>query len=92
LPAYAFCFEQTDVVTASFATLLTFSQSLTHDTAWSTANVSGRKGHFRWKDEGGRHALFLERPADGDFSIRYTRELARTEKQTGPEPRSAALT
>ncbi len=71
VPNYAFCFEQSGVETGVFATLFSFSNSLTPDTSWSKVNVSGRKGQFRWTDELGNHVVRLARPSEGKLDVTY---------------------
>jgi hypothetical protein len=71
VPNYAFCYQTNGVVNGAFATLFSFSETLSTDTQWSKVNVSGRKGQFLWEDEEGTHVLRFERPAEGDMSASY---------------------
>jgi hypothetical protein len=72
VPNYAFCYELSRVSNGTFATLLSFSNSLNPDQNWSRVNVSGRKARFRWTDETGTHELRLERPESGEMSVAYS--------------------
>jgi hypothetical protein len=71
VPNYAFCYELSRVSTGVFATLFSFSNTLSPDTSWSKVNLSGRKAQFRWKDETVTHELRLERPETGEMSVAY---------------------
>lgn len=71
VPNYSFCYDLSQVETGVFATLFSFSNTLTADTEWSKTNISGRKGQFLWKDENGTHELHIERPADGEMIVEY---------------------
>lgn len=61
VPGYAFCYELGGVPTGAFATLFSFTRSLTPDRAWSKVNASGRKTQFLWRDDSGLHELRLDR-------------------------------
>jgi hypothetical protein len=75
VPNYAFCFEQHNVSTGSFATIFSFSDQLEPDLVWSKVNVSGRKGQLRWKDEICMHRLCFERPAEGDLTVTFEQRI-----------------
>lgn len=72
VPNYAFNFGLEGVTAGVFATVFSFSDALTPDTAWSKVNVSGRKGQFRWKDASKTHVLRIERPEEGEMQLSYT--------------------
>nr|WP_302477414.1 heparinase II/III family protein [Achromobacter animicus] len=71
VPNYAFNYSLSDAATGAFATLFSFSDVLTPDTEWSKVNQSGRKGQFRWRDANQTHELWIERPADGEMTVKY---------------------
>jgi hypothetical protein len=68
-PAYAFCFARAGLASGSFATLLSFSESLSARA--SRVNASGRKALLRWTDEAGDHQIDCERPQDGELVVAY---------------------
>ena len=71
-PAYAFCYARTGQATGSFATLLSFGETLSALPQGSRVNTSGRKALLRWIDEVGQHQIDLERPAEGELLVAYT--------------------
>lgn len=71
VPNYAFNFECKDVAAGAFATLFSFSDALMPDVEWSKVNRSGRRGQFRWRDENKTHEIWIERPVDGEMSVKY---------------------
>lgn len=71
VPNYAFNYSLSDAATGAFATLFSFSDVLTPDTEWSKVNQSGRKGQFRWRDANQTYELWIERPADGEMTVKY---------------------
>jgi hypothetical protein len=60
-PNDAFCFELSGQSHGAFATLLSFSNELQADTAWSSINSTCRNARLRWSDELGLHTLTLDR-------------------------------
>jgi len=74
LPNFAFCYEQTAVVSGSFATLFSFSDGVTVDSVHSRVDPSGRRIRLCWRDQEGSHHLDVTRPADGDLVVNYSEQ------------------
>ena len=72
MPNYAFCYQLSGAMNGVFATLFSFSDTLSTDSKWSKVNVSGRKGQFLWEDDEAKHKLRFERPAEGDMTAKYS--------------------
>jgi hypothetical protein len=72
VPNYAFNFELKGAASGAFATLFSFADTVSTDVEWSKANLSGRKGQFRWRDENATHELWIERPVDGEMTVKYS--------------------
>ena len=72
VPNYAFCYQLSGAMNGVFATLFSFSDTLSTDSKWSKVNVSGRKGQFLWEDDEAKHKLRFERPAEGDMTATYS--------------------
>lgn len=68
-PAYAFCYTRRELASASFATLFSFSDTLTAQAC--RVNASGRKALLRWTDEAGDHQVDFERPPEGQLVVAY---------------------